>query len=252
MISALVLTQNSEKTLERTLKSLKDFDEILVVDGGSQDSSLDICQKYNVKVISNKFEGFSLQRNFALEQASFDWCLFVDSDEAVSLNLYQELKKRALTLEKLIYRVIRVEYINGSEIKTGFGATGYQERFMNRKFVRYEGKVHETPYIQGKKKEDYIENIPREFCLYHNPQVSMADFLRKVGPYSILKVEGSQKVKKVRFWFTPWLYFNYIFFKILWKSRKVGPLGVMAAFMEAYHRSMVYLLLYEKEVIKTK
>jgi glycosyltransferase involved in cell wall biosynthesis len=72
---------------------VKDFDEIIVVDSGSQDMTEQITHSYMGQFIVNRFIGFSEQRNFAISKATHEWCLVVDSDECVTEELKNELYK---------------------------------------------------------------------------------------------------------------------------------------------------------------
>lgn len=84
-ISATVITLNEERKLEACLQSLVGVaDEIIVVDSFSTDSTAEICRKYPVKFIRNKFEGYVAQKNYAAEQATYDYILSLDADERLS------------------------------------------------------------------------------------------------------------------------------------------------------------------------
>ena len=83
-LSAVIITLNEEKNLDRCLKSLSGIaDEIVVVDSFSIDRTADIDHNHGAVFIRNKFEGHIQQKNFALAQAQFDWILSLDADEAL-------------------------------------------------------------------------------------------------------------------------------------------------------------------------
>src|SRR3989337_253209 len=99
-LSAVILTKNEEKNIERCLKSLTFCDEIIIVDDYSEDKTLEKCQMFvfggrsNVKcqMFKRKLNGnFAEQRNFGLGKARGDWVLFIDSDEKVSKKLAEEI-----------------------------------------------------------------------------------------------------------------------------------------------------------------
>lgn len=88
MISVIIPVYNSEKYLDRCLSSIlnqsyKDI-EVIVVNDGSTDSSKEICQKYDVKVIDSEHRGLSAARNIGIEHANGEWLMFLDSDDWVS------------------------------------------------------------------------------------------------------------------------------------------------------------------------
>jgi glycosyltransferase involved in cell wall biosynthesis len=87
-ISATIITLNEEKKIERCLQSLQDVvDEIVVVDSFSTDATESICRRYGVRFIQHNFEGYVVQKNFAVQQATYDHILALDADEMLSDDL---------------------------------------------------------------------------------------------------------------------------------------------------------------------
>src|SRR5690348_14272302 len=97
MISVTILTKNSEETLVKTLDSLALFDEVLILDNGSTDRTLDLARKYpNVVIHHSPFIGFGPLHNLATRLAKNDWILSVDSDEVITPELAKEILKLKL------------------------------------------------------------------------------------------------------------------------------------------------------------
>ncbi len=91
-ISAVIITFNEEKNIERCLKSLERVaDEIIVVDSFSTDSTREICERFSVKFIQNSFGGYIEQKNFALSLARYRLVLSLDADEALSPGLEESV-----------------------------------------------------------------------------------------------------------------------------------------------------------------
>lgn len=87
-ISAVIITLNEEKNLDRCLSSLIGVaDEILVVDSFSTDRTEEIARRYNARFIQHKFEGYIEQKNWATDQATYDYVLSLDADEMLSETL---------------------------------------------------------------------------------------------------------------------------------------------------------------------
>ncbi|KAB7692144.1 glycosyltransferase [Plesiomonas shigelloides] len=87
-ISAVILSKNEESVIADCLKSLDWVDEIILLDSGSQDSTIEIANTYNAKVYYNlEWQGFGKQRQLAQSYASSDYILMIDSDERISENL---------------------------------------------------------------------------------------------------------------------------------------------------------------------
>ena len=84
-ISAVIITFNEERNISRCLNSLEGVvEEIVVVDSGSTDQTREICKKYDLRWIEHPFEGHIEQKNYAMEQATHDWVLSLDADEALT------------------------------------------------------------------------------------------------------------------------------------------------------------------------
>ena len=104
MITATVLTKNNEKTLRATLDSLSKFPEVILLDSGSEDQTLEIAKEYpNVKTFTTSFLGFGPMHNYATKLASHDWILSIDSDEVVTEPLVEEILK---TFEPFKYKAV--------------------------------------------------------------------------------------------------------------------------------------------------
>lgn len=92
-ISAVIITYNEERNIERCLQSLQGVaDEIVVVDSFSTDRTREICNKYQVKFVCHKFDGHIEQKNWAITQAAFPHVLSLDADEALDEELKKSIK----------------------------------------------------------------------------------------------------------------------------------------------------------------
>lgn len=151
-----MLTYNSGKTLRRVLESVKDFDDIILCDGGSTDDTLKIAAEYGARVIpqdakykypNNRLADGGGARNQMINAAKNDWFLMLDSDESISEGLHDDIarisRKPVQTGDALAYRVpIRI-FIDGRPILHSSNYPGYQPRFYNRKSgARYVRAVH--------------------------------------------------------------------------------------------------------------
>ena len=118
-ISAVVITANEEKNIERCLRSLIDLvDEIVVVDSFSEDKTIVLAESFGAKVIQHKFEGYVEQKNYAITCASNEWVLSLDADEALSEALKSALVKAKDELkEDVVYSVNRLNNFCGQWIK---------------------------------------------------------------------------------------------------------------------------------------
>jgi len=90
-ITATIITLNEERNIARAIESLRCSDEILIVDSGSVDRTVELAEKLGARVIEAGWRGFAGQKNWAAEQASHDWILSLDADEALSEGLEAEI-----------------------------------------------------------------------------------------------------------------------------------------------------------------
>ena len=91
-IAAIVITKNEESNISACLRALKFADEIIMVDAESTDKTAEIAKAAGVKVFVRPWPGYGAQKNFALQQISSDWALFIDADEIVTPQLAQEIQ----------------------------------------------------------------------------------------------------------------------------------------------------------------
>jgi glycosyltransferase involved in cell wall biosynthesis len=87
-LSVAIITFNEEENIGRTLASVKDIaDEIIVVDSGSTDRTIEIAKQFGAKVFVEEWKGFAAQKNSALDKCARDWILSLDADEEISEGL---------------------------------------------------------------------------------------------------------------------------------------------------------------------
>ncbi len=148
-----ILAYNSEKTLRRALESVKNFSDIIVCDGGSTDGTLDIAREYNAHIIPQdrvfkdelgRIADFAGVRNQTLDAAKENWFLFMDSDEYISKELEEEIRRIVAKQTEGAFTLFR-RYVAGEE--EVMCATAYPNRSM-RFFARSSAdsfikKVHE-------------------------------------------------------------------------------------------------------------
>jgi len=92
-LSVLIATKNSEDTIARAINSIKELAyEIIVVDSGSEDRTVDIAKNLGAKVLFNKWVNSGTQYNFMISRASGEWIFILDSDEEVSKELKKSIK----------------------------------------------------------------------------------------------------------------------------------------------------------------
>ena len=143
-ISACIIAKNEEKNLPRLLESLKGkFDEIILVDTGSTDRTVDIAKQYGCKIYHRKWQGFADARNYAVSKASGEWIWHFDAD----FELEEEEWRKALYYLKKVPKDINAVSILIKNVFTegqNFGLSSNTFIHRNKPNVKWVGKVHET------------------------------------------------------------------------------------------------------------
>ncbi|MCX6989211.1 MAG: glycosyltransferase family 2 protein [Chlamydiae bacterium] len=179
-ISITILTKNSSGTICATLESTKKFHEVLVLDTGSTDNTVAMCQNFsNVKVAHAPFTGFGPTHNTASLMACNDWILSLDSDEVLSEQLQTEILNLPLR-EDTVYAIRRHNYFNGKRITTCSGwDPDWVVRLYNKTKCGFSlDQVHEKILYNDLQKQ------PLQHPMIHTPYREIADFLHKMQAYS--------------------------------------------------------------------
>ena len=151
-ITAIIPTLNEEIHIADAIASVKFADEIIVIDSFSTDKTIEIAEKLNVKIIKRKFDDFSSQKNFAIDQAKHPWIYILDADERVTPEVEKEILKAVKDPKDYVgFYVKRTYYFSGKKVNySGFQRDKVIRLFL-KEFCRYNGNlVHETITAKGK------------------------------------------------------------------------------------------------------
>ena len=174
------MTKNCETLVEGTLKSVAGWvDEIVVIDGFSNDRTVDVCRKYTDKIFQNRWDGyrFCTERNLGIDKSTSDWCLHIDPDERATPEFRDALLKRlAKKPAQDAFEFRKKNFFLGRFMKHG-GWYHYSLHLFRRTKARYEGVIHETLKVDGAvgKLEAPIE---------HYPFTSISQFVNRHNGYS--------------------------------------------------------------------
>ncbi len=189
-ISVFIISFNEENIIAECLEKLFWANEIVVVDSGSTDKTVEICQKFGAKVIYNKFENFGIQKQFALNQTNNNWVLSLDADEVLSDKLILEIQNTIFSDEFQGYLIPRTHVFLGKIFKHGSENKKPILRLFNKQKGKFlENKIHETIIVQGK-----IGNLQNEMLHYTVSDIATA--VRKNINYSLLSAELKKENNK--------------------------------------------------------
>lgn len=145
-ISAVLIVKNEASMLRDCLESIKWVDEIIVLDSGSQDDTINIANEYTGKVFSNiDWQGFGIQRQRAQEYVTSDWILMIDADERLSSELCDAIKIVIdQNPEHIAYAIPRLSYVFGRFIRHSGWYPDYVTRLYRKENGLYSAsRVHE-------------------------------------------------------------------------------------------------------------
>lgn len=150
-LTVAIITLNEEANLSRTLESVRWAGEIVVVDSGSKDATVEIARKFGARVFEEPWKGFGAQKNSAIAHATGEWVLSLDADEEVSPELAREIQGLlAGEPQFTAYRIPRLNHFLGKALRHGGYWPDPKLRLFRRGSARFEERpVHETMRATG-------------------------------------------------------------------------------------------------------
>lgn len=190
-ITVTILTKNSQKYIKECLESLVKFDEIILLDNGSIDDTMDMAKTFkNVKIYENEFIGFGALKNLAVSKARNNWILSIDSDEIFSSELVDEILNLDLDKQK-VYSILRDNYYNKKLVKCCGWNNDWVNRLFNKKVSAFNDKqVHESLILNDSIKLEKLQNRFKHYSFDNASQL-----LAKMDRYSTLYAKEHKNSK---------------------------------------------------------
>jgi len=183
-ISAAIITFNEERNIARVIESLRCCDEILVLDSGSNDRTVEIARKLGARVEEASWHGYAAQKNIATELAANDWILSLDADESLSEALEAEIwqiKKTGPQFDG--YTMPRLAQYLGRWILHSGWYPDRKVRLVNRQKAKWIGDfVHESVTVHGS-----VGHLKSN--LLHFTCNSLSEHLRTMDSYTTLAAQ---------------------------------------------------------------
>ena len=242
MLSVVVLTKNEENMLKVCLESVKWADEIIILDNGSSDNTLEIAKKYTNKIFKYKNLDFSSWRNIAVEKCKNDWILYIDPDERVLTALKDEILELIRSDEFSAFAISRRNIIFGSEVKyTPFWPDWVIRLLKKDNFEGWTGKIHEYPKFKGNL--GYTKN-----SLLHLTHRNVDQIVLKSLEWS--KIDALLRLESKHPQMSGWRFFRIFVTEIfnqgiVRKGFFNGSIGIMDSFLQTFSMFITYIRLWQ-------
>ena len=236
-ITATIITLNEERNIARAIESLRCCDEILIVDSGSVDRTVELAQNLGARVIEAGWRGYAAQKNWAAEQAAHEWILSLDADEALSEALEAEiwsLKKSGPRHDA--YTMPRLARYLGKRILHSGWYPDRKIRLYQRGKARWVGEfIHESVDVDGR-----IGHL--ESNILHFTCESLSEHLKTLDRYTTLAAQeiAARKIRVPlhRLILDPaWTFLKSYF---LQRGFLDGLEGLTIAYMAAFYTFLKY------------
>jgi glycosyltransferase involved in cell wall biosynthesis len=239
-IYPVLITRDAAATIERTLRSLSAFAEVIVYDNGSTDDTIERCRQFpNVKVVTGDFFGFGPTKNHAVGLARGDWVLAIDADEYLSRALLEELRTIRLDDPSVAYAIERHNLFLGKDLRHGGIGDDWLVRLFNRRRCRFNDRpVHEKVVVP-----DGCTTTRLRGELWHQSCTDLDQMLDKIRRYSELNRLVAAKPQGL---FMIWLGSSWAFFKsyVLKRGFLDGWRGLAIAYGDATGRFFKHMKRY--------
>ncbi len=239
--SVAVITKNEENNIEDALKSVEDFEDIVVVDSGSRDRTVEICKKYTDRVYHHEWLGFARQKQKALDYCEKQWVLVLDADERVTTELKSEILERIKNTTLSGFYLPRKNFFLGKWIRHGGWWPDHTLRLIRKDVAHFEQReVHEKIAVKG---DVACLKNPLEHYTYR----TLSDYIGKMELYSTLSASelSNRKVKAaISTVINPCFVFVKMFF--LRQGFRDGMHGFLLAVLYSFYTFLKYAKVWER------
>lgn len=240
-ISAVILSYNSEDQIRECLESVRFCDEIIVVDAGSKDKSLDIAKKFNAKILNFEKGDYAGSRNLGLKSSTSDWILYVDTDERVTKELRDNIKSQISNVKSdfIAYKLKRKNFYFGNH---EWPYIEKLERLFKKNNLRgWYGKIHESPTIDGK------VGVLNGYLLHYTHR-DLSSMVNKTIEWSKIEAELRFKANhpKMKWWRFPRVMLTAFFNSyVKQQGYKAGVVGLIESMYQSFSIFVTYARLLE-------
>lgn len=244
-ISVVINTYNAEEFLPQVLEAVKDFDETVVCDMESTDSTVAIAQAHGCRVVTfpkGEHKSAEPARTFAIQSAQSEWVLVVDADEIITPELRQYLYRRINEPDcpAGLY-IARQNTLFGAFVHDW--SHDYQLRFFVREGTVWPPYVHTFPQVPGR-----TEHAPKQYRMLHLADETMRQWVAKMNEYTDNEVEKKAS-RRFGVWSLFWRPFWHFFqCYVLMGGFREGRRGLLQATQWAVYQQVLVAKMMEKRL----
>ncbi len=228
--SVYIICKNEEKHIKRVLESVKEFTEIIIVDSGSIDNTLEIAKNYTDNIYHQEWMGFAKQKEYARSLCSNEWVLNLDADEELTIELKNEIIS-TINENKVDGLNIKISSLYLGKFNSEKSKFNRRIRFFRKDLGYYPEKlVHESIIVNGKIKK-------AKGFIYDYGTIDLKTHLDKINAYSSLRAEEKFEKNKKSSLFKLLFVFPLAFFKsyIIKRSFLNGTRGFIASMNNSFY-----------------
>ena len=246
-LSVVIITKNEASNIGECLKSVSFAEEIIVIDSGSTDNTVEIAKSYGAKVFIEEWKGFGAQKQSGVEKATYRWVLSIDADERIPKDTAEIISRLVFTSSSEItaYSFCRKNFFRGRWIKGCGWWPDRVIRLFDKTAGRFEGKVHEKWIVKRGK-------VKALTCVIEHYHKSFSKFLQKVNLYSTLSAMELYQKGVTPAWWKPFVHGAWRFFYSY--VLKIGFLYGLDGFVISFCNGLGTFFKYAKlwEIYQTK
>lgn len=247
-VSVITLAYNEEHNIAECLASVRWADEIIVVDSGSTDRTVELARRFTDRVLTVEWKGYGATKNIALQHATGDWILWLDADERVPEELAREMQEAIRTNDGTIvgYSVARRAFFLGRWIKHCGWYPGRVTRLFLKAKARFtESNVHEQVVVEG-------TIAPLKHDLLHYTDPNLHHYFQKFNRYTTLAAADLQAAGKKFSLFDILVRPAFLFFKmyVLKRGFLDGIQGFFLCVVSSAYVFTKYAKLWELQHVK--
>ncbi len=241
-VSTIIIAKNEAANLKLSLPQLKWCSDIVLIDDNSTDETLAIAESFGCRVFKRTFDGYGIQKQFAVSKAQNQWILNIDADEVLSDELVEEIAQLNLEDNEIVGYEIPIRHVFlGKVFKYGKESRFYHLRLFNKSKGNFDdAKVHEKVHLNGKVLK--LQNV-----ILHYSYKDLEHYFEKLNRYTSigaakLKENGKSRNLLLTVAGMPFYFIKHYF---IYGNILNGKAGFIWSYLNAWYHVVKYLKLYE-------